>query len=113
MTSPIEDFAVGGIAPDLASKVQHTEYGGAAGLIQPELDPAGGDGHSLEATEVRGVMVRAGQTVARGIGGVGIDPGVIADPVTGRILTDDMHSDVEGDGGQFSDLLSEQKLIQP
>lgn len=105
MTSPIEDFAVGGIARDLATRENHTEYGGAPGVYQPELAPDGSEGHTLDASEVANGMVRAGQTVTRGIGGIGIDPGIVVDPVSGREIKEDAHTNVEGDGGQFSDLL--------
>lgn len=104
MTSPIEDFAVGGIAADFASKVQHTEYGGAAGLIQPEVAPDGSEGHSLEPAEIQAAQRRAGWVVARGVGGVGIDPGIVVDPASGRVITDDMSQDVSGVGGEFSDV---------
>lgn len=85
-----------------------SEFGGHAGLIQPEKVGGGEDAHvDLEAFEVAGIQTRAA--------GVPLDPREqitgesshgeeVVDPVTGRILEPDASEDVSDDGGTLSDL---------
>ena len=89
---------------DLALRVAHSEFAGAPGLIQPELAPDGTEGHSLDASEIARGMVRAGFVVEAGPWGVGVDPGVVVDPASGREIRPSDHQDVTGTGGKFSDM---------
>lgn len=92
--------------------VPDTEYGGADGLIQPEFPAdAGGatglEGHTLDPAEAGNVIARrAAVPLTRHEGWTGeVDGDEIVDPVTGRVVPEDMLSgDVTGDGGTLSDL---------
>lgn len=98
-TGPIEFLG------ERASEVLgHSEYGGAEGLIQPELDPLGGPGHSVSSSEVRGMIVRAVSEVDASTGLVN-ESGVPTDPATGRLVEPALHEDVTtSGGGTFSDM---------
>lgn len=101
---PIEFIGEG----DGEHAVPATEFGGADGLIQPE-SVGGADAHvDLSAAEGAGILARAmgvplsGGAGGEGFTGVSATGDVIQDPVTWRVLEDDMNSKVvkgAGDGG--------------
>jgi hypothetical protein len=99
-TGPIEF-----LGEQAVDKIGDTEYGGAPGLIQPEVDPLGGEGHHMTASETSSAMKRASavplsEAVARS--GETTDQDVI-DPHTGRQVLDEDNKDVSGGGAKFSD----------
>lgn len=97
-TGPIEF-----LGEPAADALGHTEYGGAPGVMQPELDPLGGPGHEATSSEFAAMMRRA-QSVIDEETLVVVESEPAIDPVTGRAVTDDRHEDVTGRGGKFSDM---------
>jgi hypothetical protein len=83
-----------------------TEFGGTAGLIQPE-SVAGADAHSvLTEEEVRGIARRYGGvplTSSQAWTGE-IEDETIVDPATGRVVDEALLEEVTGTGGALSDL---------